>query len=691
MDTEEIARKIASQNVLFKNMVAADIKSRKGSTLAQRDDFQHQVFVGNFLINYIYFYNDELGIQLEDLQPLHANLMKNGIAILSEISEELHSSISSDEEGSYAVNVEKKSCQVAGQNLIDTYPSIGGSTKFHDSSYYFVSTEHIQPLEYKTAQMFAFSLLKAGFFGKGDGPLLIFKCKSDDSGNKWYFQECRLNSSSKFKMRSGQVLQKDEEAASKRFSYLMGDLKECTHLARFNVLEKMQMEREEESGQILIGEEFSKSSLFIDFLWTGPNGISAIETPPATAKILVRVCAAPGEKYSLCQSIYDELQCIQSFTDMDTKRNHSSNSSGNISFESSEDLSKMLGKFKSEVSDYVSYGLEEEQIIENGAKTENQSEQKDEDSENSIHFAENMSKEFKRQDYDFTDMLWLFVKNFSSMRELKEIFDDLINSIIHGQIQPAIGSTNNTQLGKFIRLLYTSVDRDSEDRMRAIERLSYLLRSEKDIINIVMEIGFEKLRKDYFNYFISRDLCTLNQLQSLAITGNRTLVNHQIDMQMLKNLHLCFELLIMIRWYLKMSIDYQRLLLKSAIEHLAKQNLQVTSFRQRSDTFKVENASRDPSGATSPLFHLSVMPFKKDATEIHNVCAGQTPVLYQKSFSHKVRDNVETVVMKSERRDAQDAHDEDTNDNLNQELDISLYTDKFADLPKRNLIETVER
>ncbi|NXO73192.1 ZWILC protein, partial [Phainopepla nitens] len=95
----------------------------------------------------------------------------------------------------------------------------------------------------------------------------------------------------------------------------------------------------------------------------------------------------------------------------------------------------------------------------------------------------------ERGELDFTEQLWCKMKSVSSYQELIDCFTLVIKSLERGEIQPWIHQGSSSFLSQLIQQSY-------HGKMEDV--------SLRDItpIQMLLEIGLEKMKKDYVNFFI---------------------------------------------------------------------------------------------------------------------------------------------------------------------------------------------
>ena len=210
---------------------------------------------------------------------------------------------------------------------------------------------------------------------------------------------------------------------------------------------------------------------------------------------------------------------------------------------------------------------------------------------------------FWHKDIDFTDKLWTFIQQSDHLEYIRFILDDVLTDIVNGSLQPAISPNNETKLAKYIRKLYITSE---ETKVDAEEKITDLIGSEQSIINLVREIGYEKLRKDYFNFFIKRELTSLSNLEKICKPWS-------VDILALWKLHYCLEVVITPTIYLNLTPDCQCTLLKAAIDYYSVNQVDIMS----------------------PKFCLLLLPFHESWSSLRDLCNSRQPVIWQHGSIHQ--------------------------------------------------------
>jgi len=330
---------------------------------------------------------------------------------------------------------------------------------------------------------------------------------------------------------------------------------------------------------------YDQTSLKVEYHWSG-NNFAAMQGPPPSAKPIIQLQVTVGDDRSATNEIYTELKRLQ----MNKSILSASSSS------CSEQVLADVSTFKTHVEDIQFYNQDSSMSLNT------------DDIETPM--SQLLMESFWNKDIDFTDKLWRFIQDPEHMHYIPYILDDVLGDIVNGSLQPAISPNNDTKLARYIRRMYITTDAETLRDIK--EKITDLTSTDQSIHNLVQEIGYEKLRKDYFNFFVGRELTSVANLEKICKPS-------VVDIDSLWKLHYCLEIVITPTIYLNVTSDCQSVLLNSAIDYYCKHDVEVLS----------------------PVFHLLVLPFHKLSTSLHAVCKDRRPVAWQHGIVQTNKGNME--------------------------------------------------
>ncbi|XP_011795755.1 PREDICTED: protein zwilch homolog isoform X1 [Colobus angolensis palliatus] len=133
-----------------------------------------------------------------------------------------------------------------------------------------------------------------------------------------------------------------------------------------------------------------------------------------------------------------------------------------------------------------------------------------------------------RSDLDFAEQLWCKMSSsVISYQDLVKCFTLIIQSLQRGDIQPWLHSGSNSLLSKLIHQSYHG----------AMDTVSL---SGTTPVLMLLEIGLDKLKKDYISFFIGQELASLNHLEYFIAPS----VDIQEQVYRVQKLHHILEILV---------------------------------------------------------------------------------------------------------------------------------------------------
>ncbi|KAM9275766.1 protein zwilch homolog isoform 2-T2 [Morus bassanus] len=133
----------------------------------------------------------------------------------------------------------------------------------------------------------------------------------------------------------------------------------------------------------------------------------------------------------------------------------------------------------------------------------------------------------ERGDLDFAEQLWCKMRSVSSYQELIECFTLIIKSLEHGEIQPWIHQGSSSLLSNLIQQSYHG-------------KIEVISLSGITPIQMLLEIGLDKMKKDYVSFFIGQELATLTSLDYFISTS----VDLQEQVHRVQKLHHMLEIMV---------------------------------------------------------------------------------------------------------------------------------------------------
>lgn len=186
-----------------------------------------------------------------------------------------------------------------------------------------------------------------------------------------------------------------------------------------------------------------------------------------------------------------------------------------------------------------------------------------------------------RNDIDFTDMLWSTIAgNVFSFSELCKSLLYVFETIQQEEIRPYIYTKNKTRVAEVIQ----AIIRDGSGINKNVNLVTKCLidaqlgkvESQLPLIMLV-EMGFEKLQRDYFHSLLASSLAVREDLQPFMISGqiNDCNTNVEDSLQKLEKLHYVHELVSLCQTYLPSNQTLLQSVVRQALQILTSQTIKA--------------------------------------------------------------------------------------------------------------------
>ncbi|KAK8400377.1 hypothetical protein O3P69_003217 [Scylla paramamosain] len=261
-------------------------------------------------------------------------------------------------------------------------------------------------------------------------------------------------------------------------------------------------------------DEIRSSSLSLTCCWKQP--LTLLSSPAPDAQAIANVHVVCGDPRSPVHQMYLELSVLRGFV--------KGLKTGEVSW------------YVRENSNTVAEELEEvfTSIRDKGVRTKREE-------DGGCDFDMMIEGKFLnwRQNMDFTDRLWSILMRCESYQELKDSLNLVFKAVAGEEVRPQIHVRNTTQVGSVVRNLIRG--RGSLPQLRDLTPLLMLI-----------EIGYEKLKRDYINIFQAGDLVTGEQL--LWFIEDRSSNNEDMvsAVDQLERLHVALQAVVALRTYLSL-------------------------------------------------------------------------------------------------------------------------------------------
>uniref|UniRef100_A0A7N8WKS9 Protein zwilch n=1 Tax=Mastacembelus armatus TaxID=205130 RepID=A0A7N8WKS9_9TELE len=256
----------------------------------------------------------------------------------------------------------------------------------------------------------------------------------------------------------------------------------------------------------------SQSNVTVDFKWCHVESI--LETPPLSSTATLNIKVASGDMRSPMFEMYRELEFLLFQTLADGLRTGETEWIEPVESVSAVNLTKTT-KLKSETETPIFNSL------------------------------------LERGDLDFVEQLWVRMrKSVTSYQDIGDCLKLVIEALRYGDIKPWIHRDSSSSLSKLILQSYH-------------QQMDHVSLTGLTPVHMLLEMGLDKMRKDYINYLIGEELTTLNHLCYFLSTD----VDLQEQVIRLRKLHHLLEIIVTCSAFLGLPYDRLFLLTQSCLQH----------------------------------------------------------------------------------------------------------------------------
>ena len=337
------------------------------------------------------------------------------------------------------------------------------------------------------------------------------------------------------------------------------------------------------------------AQLVLQFAWVDPEAILA--PPPETADAVLRIAITPGGLFSPVLSVYQEMSTLLNLCQIASGLAQWPSNDSSEYTELHCPLVSQVDSFLEEVASPL-LRLDEVTVISPTA---------------------NHTVYEPRTDLDFTERIWMFSKDAQSLEDLQQAFATVFKSMLLGKVQPFLHRSSSSLLSSLFRqvLLCTS-----NDERHALAAKFQSLLSEHKLLNCLVEIGLEKLQRDYKSFFVGSDLATSSQLDCFLASGTESLLEKCYS---LCKLYSVLELNAAALSFLSLPTSTLSSLTKIALEVY-----RTRTFEGLSDI--------------SPVFHLPLPAFSQPLKSVVSLCSNLIPSVWSLSSQDDQPHSAETGI-----------------------------------------------
>ncbi|XP_032621956.1 protein zwilch homolog isoform X1 [Chelonoidis abingdonii] len=278
----------------------------------------------------------------------------------------------------------------------------------------------------------------------------------------------------------------------------------------------------------------SESNIYVDITWNIVDKI--LQTPPLTAAATLNIRLESGDPRSPVFQLHRELQFLLVLAE-GLKTGVTDWPEPLVAESAVELVKELLNDLKNKLDGF------------NTSVHKNDAEKVQCDSAAVDSSIKSLFNE--RGDLDFAEQLWCKMRrSVASYQDLVECFTLIIKSLEYGEIQPWIHQGSSSLLSKLIQQSYHG----------AMEAISL---SGVTPIQMLLEIGLDKMKKDYVSCFIGQELATLTYLDYFISTS----VELQEQVHRIQKLHHMLEILVSCTVFLHFKHENLFPLMQSCIKY----------------------------------------------------------------------------------------------------------------------------
>ncbi|XP_052337055.1 protein zwilch homolog isoform X2 [Oncorhynchus keta] len=269
----------------------------------------------------------------------------------------------------------------------------------------------------------------------------------------------------------------------------------------------------------------SQSSVTVDFRWSHVETI--LETPPLSSMATLNIKVSSGDMRSPMYPLYRELEFLQMLAD--GLRTGETEWMEPVETMSAVQLTReYLDELQNTVKTLQDQSTKEAVNVKTEMGT----------SETEI-----FNSLMERGDLDFIEQLWVRMRNsVTSYQDVGDCLKMVIKALQYGDIKPWIHRDSSSSLSKLILQSYH-------------HQMDHVSLTGLTPVHMLLEMGLDKMRKDYINYLIGQDLTTLNHLSYYL----STVEDLQEQVIRLRKLHHLLEIMVTCSTFL--CLPYDRLFL----------------------------------------------------------------------------------------------------------------------------------
>ena len=137
----------------------------------------------------------------------------------------------------------------------------------------------------------------------------------------------------------------------------------------------------------------------------------------------------------------------------------------------------------------------------------------------------------QRRDLDFTERLWDFACSTVSQEDLLQVMTAIVEELESETLQPMVSKQNRTQFANLVReCLKLAGSKSAPDYVEQKEAISSqfdfwledLSPKPSPILELIIELGIEKIKRDFAHWMLGQNLLTWNQMATFFDSESKT-------------------------------------------------------------------------------------------------------------------------------------------------------------------------
>ncbi|XP_060075804.1 protein zwilch homolog [Ylistrum balloti] len=258
--------------------------------------------------------------------------------------------------------------------------------------------------------------------------------------------------------------------------------------------------------------------------------------PPLDARTVIKAKVLPGDMRSAAHSLYNALEAL--------KLHIIGLTTSEIRWIEYEEETSVMDKLKG-LLEILKHG-DASQLTTSG----------DEPNDDEFNNVMDTLVFHERKDFDFTDHLWTVLYKCKSYTELVECFRHVFTVLSNGELRPMVHRNNNTTVAQMVRDSY--VGKLHMPNLAGVYALQLLA-----------EIGAEKLQQDYIFTFLAKELVTHSNLEYFLKTNvklEQKLIN-------LEKMHHVLEMVVMLKLFLNLPSLNLAICARAMLSHYQQEDI----------------------------------------------------------------------------------------------------------------------